>query len=128
MHNVACRVATTVVFAVAAVSCQPSSDLIPKLTVANQTSYDLEVRVSKEGSAEWLLLGRAPRGRSIVAEQVEDLGEVWVFAFDFPGPVRGGQVRLTRDELAARGWRVRVPDEVERRLRAQGVRPSPLVR
>ncbi len=47
--------------------------------------------------------------------EVIDQGDVWVFRFDSQGE-SGGELRLSRTELEAAGWRVSIPAEVGARL------------
>jgi hypothetical protein len=126
-RSVCIRLAIVVVAAVAGVSCGAGPGVVSKLTVVNSTSYDLEVNAANAASRDRVLLGRVQRGQTISLDQVDDLGDVWVFTFDFPGPLRAGEVRIARDELVRRRWRIEVPDEVEQRLRSMGVKPSPIL-
>jgi hypothetical protein len=93
--------------------------------MTNPTSYDVEVRATDAKHVDWILLGRIKRGETRSEEQVDDLGKLWIFRFEYPGPVFGGELRLSRDELARNSWTVQVPQTVERRLHDAGIAPSP---
>ncbi len=49
---------------------------------------------------------------------------IWVFRFDAQGK-RGGELRLTREQLASDGWRVDIPVEIGQHLAEQGAPPTP---
>jgi hypothetical protein len=114
--------------ALAMTACGGGAGTVDRLTVVNETSYDLEVRITSDERDGWRLLGRTHRGERSVDEQVEDLGEIWIFGFDYGGQPIGDELRVRRSELEADGWVVEVPSEVEDRLRARGVDPSPEMR
>lgn len=93
------------------------------LTVDNPTVYQVNVDVSPSGDGDWLDLGSVGRERTKTIEQVGDQGPQWVFRFSYGG-VDGGRVTLSRTELTASHWTVKVPSEVGERLRTAGLQPS----
>jgi hypothetical protein len=113
------------VFAASLGSCSSSGGTVAQLTITNPTSYDLEIRATNAKHADWVLLGRVQRGETSTEEQVDDLGKVWIFRFDYPGPVFGGELRVSRDELVRSSWKLQVPKTVDQRLRSAGIPASP---
>ena len=55
--------------------------------------------------------------------RVYDSGDVWVLRFAAQGK-EGGEVRVTRAQLAGDGWNVVIPEQVGAQLRANGA-PDP---
>jgi hypothetical protein len=117
--------ALAVAAAFALASCATGVPTVDRLVVSNPTSYDLEVRVTDGDRDGWVLLGRILRGDKHTIEQIEDLGPVWIFRFEYASDVLGGELRVRREELVGRDWTVEVPRSVEQRLRGEGIGPSP---
>ena len=97
---------------------------IPRLTYENPTDYALDVEVSSGPGQGWTTAGFVGQRSTGVAEEVPDQGDVWLFRFDSQGET-GGDLRLTRAELEAAGWKVTIPAEVGRRLAEAGAPPTP---
>jgi hypothetical protein len=94
------------------------------LTVANDTDYELTIGATSPGDDSWLpILVIDPHQERARAGTI-DQGPEWVFRFSGQGR-DGGQVTISREQLAADGWRFEVPSEVARRLEAQGATPPP---
>ena len=93
-----------------------------RLTVHNPTPYmiNVEVRGADDG---WLDLGSFRREANRMVEELADQGRQWIFRFSYGG-VEGGELVLSRDQLAREGWKVTVPTEVSERLRAAGLSGS----
>jgi hypothetical protein len=102
-------------------SSEPS--YVARLTVVNDTQYNVNVEVTGGAHDGWLDLGSVSRERTRTLEQIVDQGERWVFRFSYAG-VAAGEVALDRTELSRQGWRLTVPVEVGERLREAGLRPS----
>ena len=49
---------------------------------------------------------------------------MWIFRFHSQG-LKGGELRLTKDDLARVSWRVVIPDSIGRRMAGQGASPTP---
>lgn len=109
--------------ALIAVACTTKST-VDRLTIVNDTRYDLEITVTDGERSGWRLLGRTSRGQARTKEQIEDLGDVWIFRFEYPGPVLAGELRVRRETLERNGWRIEVPRIVEPQLRVKGIEPS----
>jgi hypothetical protein len=97
---------------------------VARVTYENPTDYALSVEVSSGPGDGWTAAGFVPQRSTTVAEEIPDQGEVWVFRFDSQGAT-GGELRLSRPELEAAGWRVNIPADVGRRLAASGAPPTP---
>lgn len=106
------------------VACSSDGGVIDQVKLVNDTVYDLEVRATDQARDGWVPLGRARSGETSTHYHVTDLGGVWIFRFEYPGRTTGAELRVTRDDLAADGWTVRVPDDVERTLQREGIEPS----
>jgi hypothetical protein len=110
------------VLALLVLSCSGSPPTVERITIVNATAYDLDVDVTSGDRDGWLPLAIVEARSADVAQDVIDQGEVWIFRFlHFGDPV--GELSLARGELAGRGWRVMVPEEVEERLQQLG-RPT----
>ena len=96
---------------------------VARLTIDNQTVYQLNVEVSATGDGGWADLGTVGRQRAKAIAQIADQGERWFFRFSYGG-VDAGRVVRTRAELASGRWTLSVPAEVGDRLRSAGMPPS----
>jgi hypothetical protein len=97
---------------------------VARLTYENPTDYALDVEVSSESGDGWTAAGFVAKRSTGAAEEVVDQGDVWLFRFRSQG-VSGGELRLTRTELAGAEWTVAVPVDVGRRLAEAGAPPTP---
>ena len=97
---------------------------IPRLTFENPTGYALDIEVSPGPGAGWTSAGSVRQRSTADVYEVIDQGEVWLFRFDSQGE-SGGEVRLSRAELEASGWRVVIPAAVGERLAQAGAPPTP---
>jgi hypothetical protein len=104
-------------------ACSGPPPRVDRITIVNQTAYDLDVDVAGQERGSWLPVAIAEAGSERVTEEVIDQGEMWVFRFMHWGdPV--GELSLTRAELEGAGRRVEVPGEVEERLQQLQRPPS----
>jgi hypothetical protein len=104
-------------------ACAGPPPRVDRITIVNQTGYDLDVDVAGPERGGWLPVAIVEAHSERVAEEVIDQGEVWVFRFSHWGdPV--GELSLTRAELEGASWRVEVPAEVEERLQRLARPPS----
>ena len=106
------------------VACATDGAVVDRLTVINGTDYDLEISLTGADRDGWTPLGRSRHGETTMHSHVDDVGDVWIFRFEYPGPVSAGELRVTREDLEEDRWRVDVPDDVERALRRRGIDPS----
>ena len=100
-----------------------SASYVPKIEIENPTDYDLLVNVRGTEDASRLQLGIVKKGRAFVTEQVIDLGENWIFTFEFLGE-EAGSASVNRSELEGAQWKFVIPEEVGNRLREKGVPAS----
>jgi hypothetical protein len=100
-----------------------SASYVPKIEIENPTDYDLMVDVRGGDDSSRLQLGIAKKGRGSVTEQVIDLGEDWVFTFEYLDE-EAGSVSLKRSELESARWKVVIPAEIGNRLKEKGVPAS----
>lgn len=97
---------------------------VPRIVFENPTEYALDIEVSSGPGQGWTSAGSVRQKSTGEVREVIDQGDVWLFRFDSQG-ARGGELRLSRTELQASGWRVTIPDEVGARLAGAGAPPSP---
>ena len=94
-----------------------------RLTVQNPTPYMVNVDLTGANRNGWLDVGSFRREGRRSVEELADQGRQWVFRFSYGG-VDGGELAVSRDQLARDGWRVTVPTEVAERLRQAGLSES----
>ena len=97
---------------------------VARLTFENPTVYAIEIEVSPGTGTGWTPAGSVRQQSTVDVEEVTDQGDVWLFRFTSQGEV-GGELRLTRSELEASGWRIVIPPEVGTRLADAGAPPTP---
>lgn len=100
-----------------------SASYVPRIEIENPTDYDLVVGVSGDGAGSRLQLGIAKKGGDSVTEQVIDLGEDWIFTFEYLGE-EAGSISVKRSELERANWRLVIPTEIGSRLKEKGVPAS----
>lgn len=98
------------------------TSFIERISFENPTVYDLSIEAGGPDRDGWLEIATARREATTVAEEVLDIGDVWVFRFSAQGE-SGGELRLTRAQLASDGWRVRIPERVGEQLQAVAAPP-----
>ena len=103
------------------IAFQPS--FIEGIAFENPNVYDLTIQVN-DGGTGWMAVTTARRNSTTIAQEVYDIGDVWAFRFTAQGE-EGGQLRLTRSELAGDGWHLVIPEGVGAQLRAKGVHEPP---
>ncbi len=89
----------------------------------NPAPYTINVEVTGAERDGWLDIGSFRRERNRTVEELADQGRQWVFRFSYGG-VEGGELVLSRDQLARDGWKVSVPPEVTEQLRRAGLSES----
>ena len=97
---------------------------IPRIVFENPTVYALDIEVSSGAAGGWTSAGSVRQKSAAEVTEVIDQGDTWVFRFDSQG-ASGGELRLSRTELEASGWRVSIPVEVGTRLADAGAPPNP---
>jgi len=102
----------------------PSAASVRRITVQNPTPFHLEIDASGIGRAHAVTLGPIGREQEKTFDDVIDQGREWIFRFA-SGGIDGGEMRVARAQLERDNWRITVADDVNRRLQAAGVPPSP---
>ncbi len=97
---------------------------VRRLTFENPTVYAIDIEVSPGTSTGWTSAGSVRQKSTADVNEVTDQGDVWQFRFRSQGET-GGELRLTRSELEASGWRVVIPAEVGTTLAHTGAPPTP---
>lgn len=97
---------------------------VARVTFENPTAYALDIDVSPGTATGWTSAGSVPQESTADVQEIGDQGDVWLFRFDSQGS-SGGELRLSRAELRASGWRVVIPGEVGARLAEAGAPPTP---
>ncbi len=101
---------------------QERAVVIDRLTAVNPTAYPLEVELSRVRSGRAVLLGTVRPRTEAVFRDVPDQGDLWIFVVLHAGREVGARA-LRHEQLAERGWRVRIPMTVEEHLRAVDAAP-----
>lgn len=97
--------------------------VVPHLTIVNPHDWWANVEVAGPGGSSWMpLLGVSRQGERQLLE-VYDQGSSWRFRFSYAN-VEGGELTLSRHDLAAANWTIRVPDQFAERMRQAAVPPS----
>ncbi len=104
----------------------PDPSTVDRVTIRNPTEYDLDVDAGTAGDG-WTPVGIAIARSDTTIKDVIDVGDSWTFRFTGQGR-DGGQVPVTREQLAANDWNFDVPASVGDRIRATGAPPSPAQR
>jgi hypothetical protein len=89
---------------------------VDRVSVVNNTGYDLDVDVTNASHDGWLPLSVATAGTTDVTRDVIDMHDTWVFRFSHEG-TPAGELQMSRDQLARDGWKVQVPARVAQQLR-----------
>ena len=97
---------------------------VSRITFENPTAYALDIEVSPGTGRGWTSAGSVRQKSTAEVNEVIDQGDVWLFRFDSQGAT-GGELRLSRTELEASGWRITIPAEVGNRLAGAGAPPTP---
>jgi hypothetical protein len=97
---------------------------ISRINFENPTAYDLHIEVTDAKRDGWMPVGTARRDGTTIAEEIYDIGDVWLFRFGGQGE-HGGELPLTRTQLKQDKWRVQIPAGVGDQLRERGASPPP---
>lgn len=119
--------AAVVVVAIAlfiVVSLTGGPKFVSRLTVVNQTAYDLQVDATDAGHHGWTAIGTAGRSGTSSFQDVVDQGDTWILRFTYAGQT-AGELRFTHQELVGAQWRVTVPASFGEALRGAGTTPPP---
>lgn len=98
-------------------------NVIERISFENPTVYDISIEAAGPDRDGWAAIATARREATTAAEEVLDIGDVWVFRFTAQGE-SGGELRLTRAQLASDDWQIHIPARVGEQLQAAGAPPS----
>ncbi len=99
-----------------------SPRFVARVEIANRTAYPAGVKV-RGSTGGWLNLTTVRAGATEEVREVLDQGPSWTFRFGYSDVAV--EVTVDREALADANWRVEVPEELEERLRDQGVSVPP---
>jgi len=88
---------------------------VARVAVTNRSSQQIDVDVTGENRDGWLSVAIARPNGSVSTRDVIDQGDTWIFRFRSGGH-EGGELRMSRDQLARAGFTIVVPDRVTSRL------------
>jgi hypothetical protein len=97
---------------------------IARVSVTNDTPYDLTIELRGRPEGPITPLGSVPAKHSFDFPDVFDQGPTWQVHVVSQGQV-GADLSISRAELAAHGWRLGFGADVTARLRQAGLQPSP---
>lgn len=88
-----------------------SPSMIPRVTVSNPSSGDLEIDVAPVRGGATLDLGHVAPRSSRTIQDVLDQGDTWVFTVS-SARARLGTFPVDRDELADNDWTITLPADL----------------
>jgi len=97
--------------------------LVPRLTVVNDSDYQVEVEVSRPARDGWVDLGAVDPRSQKASEETFDQGRDWVLRFSYGG-LDAGELAVSRSDLIANQWKIAIPPAVAERLGGAGIEPS----
>jgi hypothetical protein len=97
--------------------------LVDQVTVDNPSSLEVSVDVRPSITGARLAVAAVPPDSQATTRDVLDQGDDWIFSFS-SGGIEGGDLHVTRTQLAADGWRVVVPARVIDRLQSGSFVPA----
>jgi hypothetical protein len=95
---------------------------VDRVTIDNPTPFPLEVDVSPPDGGARLALGPVAPGERHAFASVVDQGDRWLVHVT-SARSDGGEIVLSRNELARNDWVITIPDEVGTKLAAAGATP-----
>jgi hypothetical protein len=98
-------------------------DVVARVTVENPSPLAVNVDVRPSSDGAHLALAVVSPESQATTRDVLDQGDEWLFSFS-SGGVEGGTIRVTRDQLAADGWRIVIPQQVVARLQSGSFVPA----
>jgi hypothetical protein len=96
---------------------------VDHVTVDNPSALEVNVDVQPSTDGARLAVAAVSPASRATTHDVLDQGHDWIFIFS-SGGVDGGQLHVSRAELAANGWRVVVPRAVIDRLQSGSFVPA----
>lgn len=99
-------------------------EFLERITIENDTEYDLSVKLRDSLDGPVLGLGVATAGSTKEVQSVLDPGDTFVFDLSYGG-VDAESLIVDRSTLEESGWRLAVPAAAAAPLRDAGVPPPP---
>jgi hypothetical protein len=122
--DIVAAVAAIVVVLVAGVLLLDEPARVDRITIDNPSAFVVDVSVTSGGHHGWLVLSGIPVAATRDYHDVLDQGDTWVFSFRAQGR-DGGELSVSRADLATRNWTMEIPATVIDRLRAGGAPAHP---
>ena len=97
---------------------------VDQLTVKNPTKFDIAVAVNGGGDEGWMPVGSVRRATTATFKDVVDQGDTWTFQLSAQGK-DGGEVEISKADLAKAGWHFEIPQSVSDKLLAEGAEFPP---
>jgi hypothetical protein len=97
---------------------------VGQLSVTNASEYDIGIEITSGEGGTWLPFAVIGQRSTREFQDVLDQGNTWVFSFRSQGR-DGGEMTMSRADLAAAGWKITVPDTAIEQFRQDGAPPSP---
>lgn len=123
------RISVLAIIALAALFVPLSRALQPpefleRITIENDTEYDLSVKLRDSLDGPVLGLGVTTAGSTKEVQSVLDPGDTFVFDFSYGG-VAAESIIIDRSTLEESGWRIAIPAATAAPLRDAGIPPPP---
>jgi hypothetical protein len=96
---------------------------VDRVTIDNPSATEVDVDVRPSTAGARLAVAAVPPDSQATTLDVLDQGDDWIFNFS-SGGIDGGDLHVTRAELAADGWRVVVPPEAIDRMQSGSFAPA----
>jgi len=90
-------------------------DFVHHVGVTNRSNLPIDVDVTSGQRDGWLAVAAARPNGSVTTREVIDQGGTWIFRFRSGGH-NGGELRVSRGELARAGFTIVIPQRVTDRL------------
>ena len=111
-------IATIIVIAIVVVGIDQllrSPPFVNEVRVSNRSNLMIDVDASGAARDGWLPVAIARPNDTVATSEVLDQGDTWVFRFHAGGH-NGGELRVSRDQLARARWTIAIPNRVIDRL------------
>lgn len=81
---------------------------VDHIAISNRSGLELEISIHPSGDPRWLPVAAMEARSTTTVVDVLDQGDEWVFRGEHAGQ-RVGELRISRRDLANRGWHVTIP-------------------
>jgi hypothetical protein len=97
---------------------------VDHITITNPSDYELSIQLASDANGASLPFAVIGQHSTREFHGVLDQGDSWLFRFRAQGQ-DGGDVVMSRSQLASAGWQLTVPGSVVTQLQQLGVPASP---